>query len=234
MTFLKAQWKDLIMINYQIPEHVVLDYLPKGCEIDFEQGKTFASLVLFQFEETKVMGIKWPLHVNFSEINLRLYVTYKDGQNKKRGVVFVREFVPKPIIATLARLLYKEPYRSVPIDYKIKNLSAGRNISYHWDNKNIVEVKSLDSWSYPSENSHQYFIIDHNWGYTKVSNNKTNEYQVTHPAWRTSEIGITTLKLDFAELYGEKWNFLNNQIPYSSFIAEGSEIKVMGKEQTDS
>jgi uncharacterized protein YqjF (DUF2071 family) len=114
MTFLKAQWKDLIMINYQVPESVVKSYLPKGCEIDFEQGCTFASLVLFQFEETKVLGIKWPFHINFSEINLRLYVTFKDGSETRRGVVFVREFVPKPIIATLARVLYKEPYRSVP------------------------------------------------------------------------------------------------------------------------
>jgi hypothetical protein len=64
------------------------------------------------FKETRVMGIKWPFHVNFEEVNLRFYVRHFDGNEWKRGAVFVSEIVPKSMIVLIANNLYKEHYRA--------------------------------------------------------------------------------------------------------------------------
>lgn len=229
MYFLKAQWQDLIMINYEVPRTLVEKYLPAGCEVDLENNRCFASLVLFQFKDCKVKGISWPGYRNFSEINLRLYVTFKDNDEIKRGVIFVKEFVPKKLIAFIAQKLYKEPYFYSQIDYSSKADEKQRQLSYSWQEAQ-VSISSADNWQDLKQGSHEEFILEHYWGYSKHSPQKTNEYEVIHPAWQFSPIEIHKSELDFAKLYGQDWGFLNQQKPYSSFIAKGSEIAVSNKQ----
>lgn len=229
MAFLSAQWQDLILLNYVVPESSVRPYLPAGCQIDSENGQTYASLVLFEFRETAVLGIKWPGHVNFSEINLRLYVTYQDGDELKRGVVFVRELVPKPLIALIANVLYKEPYTAVPIQREVVATPTGPQITYEWGRQHAVSVASHDEWYMPAADGHEAFIIEHYWGYTPLSDSRTNEYRVTHPTWRVTAVDVTTLAVDFGQQYGSQWAFLNHAAPYSAFMAQGSAVTVGSK-----
>lgn len=108
MSFLTAEWKNLIMANYEINSEILKPYIPKGTEIDYFNGKCFISLVGFMFKDTKVFGIKFPFHVNFEEVNLRFYVKKGD----KRGVVFIKEIVPKPLITFVANSVYHEHYQT--------------------------------------------------------------------------------------------------------------------------
>src|SRR5213075_3299402 len=64
--------------------------LPPGLELDTRDGRAFASLVAFDFLDTRVLGVPWPGYRDFTELNLRFYV----HRGLERGVVFVREFVP--------------------------------------------------------------------------------------------------------------------------------------------
>ena len=216
------------MINYRIQEGKVLPYLPKYCTVDKHNGDTFASLVLFEFNDTKVVGVNWPGHTNFSEINLRLYVTHQRDKELKRGVVFVKELVPKRTIATIARLFYSEPYEAVAINREEQKENGLRKIEYNWA-QHTVGVTTDNQWIYPDEGSHEEFIIEHYWGYTKLSNDRVNEYEVVHPKWRTGQISLETYEVDFGKQYGQDWSFLNGKSPYSSFIAEGSSVEVMTK-----
>ena len=93
MTFLKAYWKNLILINYEIDPKLLVPYVPEGTTLDFFDGKCYISVVGFMFMDTQVMGVKFPCHVNFEEVNLRFYVKH----NEKRGVVFIKEIVPQTI-----------------------------------------------------------------------------------------------------------------------------------------
>ncbi|WP_294286462.1 DUF2071 domain-containing protein [uncultured Chryseobacterium sp.] len=95
MNFLKAEWRKLAIINYEINPGILLSYLPAGTELDFYQGKCYISLVGFMFLNTRFLGIPIPFHRNFEEVNLRFYVKKKEGNQWKRGVVFVKEIVPK-------------------------------------------------------------------------------------------------------------------------------------------
>ncbi|MBC7865002.1 MAG: DUF2071 domain-containing protein, partial [Bacteroidia bacterium] len=109
--FLEAEWRKLVIFNFEVDPELLKKYLPAFTELDDFNGKHLISLVGFQFKNTKVWGIKWPWHVNFLEVNLRFYVRRKmpDG-SWRRGVSFVKEMVPHALIATAARRLYGEPY----------------------------------------------------------------------------------------------------------------------------
>ena len=45
-------------LNYAVPAEILQPYLPPGVELDRWQGNTYASLVGFQFLDTRVLGIR--------------------------------------------------------------------------------------------------------------------------------------------------------------------------------
>src|ERR1700738_2243695 len=100
--FLTAQWKNLLMLNYEVDPEILKPYLPPATVPDLWKGKALVSMVGFLFKDTRVFGIKWPLHINFEEVNLRFYVKHFDGKEWKRGAVFISEIVPKSIIVLIA------------------------------------------------------------------------------------------------------------------------------------
>ena len=71
MKFLTATWKNLIVMNYKVDKKVLLPFLPKGTELDYYNNELYVSLIGFLFQNTRVLGVKIPFHVNFEEVNLR-------------------------------------------------------------------------------------------------------------------------------------------------------------------
>ncbi len=228
--FLTARWEYLVMANYEVNPSILEKYLPNGVEIDFWNNKTYVSLVGFMFLETKVLGIPVPLHTNFEEVNLRFYVKYKDKLTKewKRGVVFIKEIVPKIIIAKIARWVYNENYVKLKMSHKIIPNNDNLYVAYSWENQNKWHTLSVNA-KYPpikiEENSEAQFITEHYWGYTKV-NEHTFQYQVEHPIWRIFDIKDYQIEVNFGDVYGEEFDFLSTQIPSSVLLANGSEISV--------
>ena len=100
--FLTARWVDLIMANYEVPAELLSARVPRGTELDLNEGRCFVSLVGFMFLDTRVLGVPVPFHVNFEEVNLRFYVKRESGGELRRGVVFVKEIVPRFAIAAVA------------------------------------------------------------------------------------------------------------------------------------
>src|SRR5215472_16888057 len=99
-TFLRAEWRDLLMLNYEIDPEILRPFLPPGTDLDSFGDKTFISLVGFRFLRTKMLGlVPIPFHVNFEEVNLRFYVRRYEGLTFKRGVVFIQEIVPRRAVA---------------------------------------------------------------------------------------------------------------------------------------
>ena len=119
-TFLTAEWRKLIMAQYVVKPKLLMPYLPQGVELDLFQPTTgesrcYVSLVAFLFDKVRVKGLAIPLHTRFEEINLRFYVRRREPDGSiKRGVVFIREFVPRRAIAWVAKRFYEEPYLRSP------------------------------------------------------------------------------------------------------------------------
>jgi uncharacterized protein YqjF (DUF2071 family) len=105
--FLTAVWSHLVMITFPVPDSALAPYLPPGTVPDRWEGSALASLVAFDFLDTRVRGGAFPGFRNFPKWNLRIYVRH----NEDRGVAFVREYVPNPVVAAIARAFYNEPYR---------------------------------------------------------------------------------------------------------------------------
>jgi uncharacterized protein YqjF (DUF2071 family) len=223
--FLTAKWRDLIMANYEIEPNLLHQFVPKGTKLDFHDGKCYASLVAFKFLDTKVLSIPIPFHVNFEEVNLRFYVRRETTEETRRGVVFIKEIVPRKAIAFVARAFYGEPYET----WKMSHAQNEKELSYFWSKgscKNSVTIKIGKNLGVPEENSHGEFIIEHYWGYTKRGENRTDEYKVEHPKWKLFAANDARIDVDFGFTYGEKFGFLSDAEPTSVLLAKGSEISV--------
>jgi uncharacterized protein YqjF (DUF2071 family) len=235
-TFLTAEWRKLIMAQYAIDPAILAPWLPTGVEIDFYHNNCYISLVGFLFDRVRVKGVAIPFHTRFEEVNLRFYVarTEPDG-TRKRGVVFIREFVPRAAITLIANSLYEEPYATLPTYSSISTARQALTVRYSWQHKNgqhnkvwhSLAVKASPTPQPIAPNSEAEFITEHYWGYTKRSDGGTSQYEVQHPRWETYPILSHEIRADFGALYGETFAFLNNQQPASILLAEGSTVSVL-------
>ena len=223
--FLTAKWQDLVMANYEVAPEILRDLLPNGVSLDFHDGKCFVSLVAFMFLDVRVLKIPVPFHVNFEEVNLRFYVKRETPNETKRGVVFVKEIVPRFAIATVARVFYGEPYEA----WRMSHSKTENELSYAWwkaDCSNQIKVEIGENLGVPDTDSHGEFIIEHYWGYTKRGENRTDEYKVEHPKWEVFSVSDYKIAVDFGRLYGERFAFLSETEPHSILLAKGSPVAV--------
>lgn len=230
MNFLKAEWRKLAIINYEINPEILEKYLPKGTELDFYKGKCYVSVVGFMFLNTKLLGLPIPFHRNFEEVNLRFYVKKKEGYDWKRGVVFIKEIVPKPALSFVANSVYKEHYETMPMKNIIHQKDRELLIKYSWKDKEWHSIEiSAESEPLKMENNSEFeFITEHYYSFTKKEN-KTSEYQVCHPKWDYYLVKNYQLKINFQKVYGNDFECLNHRNPISVMLAEGSEIEVKTK-----
>jgi uncharacterized protein len=232
MSFLKAEWRKLAIANYEVDSSLLIDYLPYGTELDLWDGKCYVSLVGFMFLNTKLLNLKIPFHVNFEEVNLRFYVKRLEHGVWKRGVVFIKEIVPKPALTFVANTVYKEHYETLPMKHSWSETTSERLVEYSWKKKAIWQtfrVRASKEASKIQADSETEFITEHYWGYAKVSNTKTNEYEVSHPRWDAYDVMGYEIDVDFGEVYGPQFSFLNTASPVSVMLVEGSEITVENK-----
>lgn len=233
-TFLQANWENLVMINYQVDPEILKPYIPAATKLDLWEGKALVSMVGFMFTNTKVLGIKWPMHVNFEEVNLRFYVRYFDGEEWKRGAVFISELVPKNLIAFIANNLYNENYRALPMRSSVTPAGDEHTeflyewlLNGHW-NKLGATVNNTYADIQPG--SAEEFIFEHYWGYGIINPAKTREYEVQHISWQVAAVKDFVFDADVAALYGEEFVPYLTAEPVSAFFANGSPISVrMGK-----
>lgn len=229
-TFLKAEWRKLVLANYAVDSSLLAKYLPARTELDLWNGTCYVSLVGFMFLNTCVRGFKIPYHINFEEVNLRFYVKHMDpSTGLKRGVVFIKEIVPRAALSFVANTVYGEPYQTLPMRHRWEHSSQSLLVEYQWkkpQNWNSITVEAGPESQEITANSEEEFITEHYWGYTKRTSAKTSEYEVEHPRWNVYPVKRYCIDVDFGQVYGAEFGFLKSQTPASVFLAEGSEIIV--------
>jgi uncharacterized protein YqjF (DUF2071 family) len=231
--FLTANWRYLAMLNFVADPKIIAPLVPSGTEIDFENGETFLSVVGFLFLDTRLLGLPIPLHRDFEEVNLRFYVRKKSADTWRRGVVFVRELVPRRAIALVARTFYGENYVALPMKHQIDHVDLKLSVEYAWRRGRKWESLKMSATGEPQTipaGSHADFITEHYWGYTAVRGG-CSEYRVEHPRWKMWKAEAFHLSADIATLYGEQFCEPLSATPRSAFIADGSPIEVLLREQ---
>ena len=224
--FLTAEWKNLAMLNYVVDPTLLRSFVPAGTELDEHAGHSYLSLIGFEFNKTRMLGCAVPFHQSFEEVNLRFYVR----RGSRRGVVFIRELVPKIAVAVIARLAYGENYSCVPMTHHIeqRSNSAVGKAQYAWGSSRDpceLSVVTSDLAYMPAENSLSQFITEHYWGYA-VRGASTVEYQVEHSQWQVSDAATAHFAGDGARYYGPEFAEVLSQKPDSAFFVEGSPVTV--------
>jgi uncharacterized protein YqjF (DUF2071 family) len=223
--FLNAEWRSLVMLNYTIDRALLAPWLPPGVELDLWQDEAVVSMIGFLFCDCRVLGVPVPGHRNFEEVNLRFYVRRHVGAEVRRGVVFVKEIVPKPAIALVARMLYNERYVAMPMRHSI---DCAR-LEYAWRHRGAwqwLAAHTRGSAAPMMPGGEEEFIFEHYWGYSRQRDGGTVEYAVEHPSWRVWQTNEAELECDVAALYGAAFVPALGVEPHSAFVAEGSAVQV--------
>ena len=222
--FLTANWRYLAMLNFVVDPKILEPLVPPGTELDFYGGQTFLSVVGFLFLDTRVVGLPIPLHRDFEEVNLRFYVRRQNIDGWRRGVTFVREFVPRPAIAIVARTFTASPYTALPMRHSLEHKDGAVLAEYQWRRGKRWETLGMTALDEPKNStlgSHEEFIMEHYWGYT-ARRDGTSEYRVEHPRWRFWNAQTWKFEADVATLYGSQFVEALSAPPVSAFIAEGA------------
>ena len=234
--FLTAEWRWLVMLNYEIPPEVLAPFVPRGTTLDLWQGRALASVVGFRFLDTRVVGVPIPFHRNFDEVNLRFYVRRElpDGETR-RAVVFIRELVPKRMIAWVARALYNEPYRALPMRSETPRAPTETpgQVRYAWRRRTTagvswehVAARAVGGASVPAFGTEAQFITEHYWGYSAQRDGSSLEYRVEHVRWHVWQPKKVRFEGDTCALYGEALGSCLKREPDSAFLVDGSPVVV--------
>jgi uncharacterized protein len=229
--FLTARWESLLFLNYACPPHLLEPLVPAGTTLDCWEDTALISLVGFLFKDTRIRGIGIPGHRTFEEVNLRFYVRRKTSEgDTRRAVVFIRELVPRRAIATVARLVYNEPYRAVRMAHAIDlDPMTGGLAQYAWWHQDQrftmrgIADGPAHAWD---EDSEAAFITEHYWGYTRQRDGGTLEYRVDHPPWTGWPLSTASFTGNTASLYGQAFADVLRGPPRSAYLALGSPVSV--------
>jgi uncharacterized protein YqjF (DUF2071 family) len=228
--FLTAEWRNLAMLNYEVDPGLLEKFVPPGTELDLWNGKVFVSLVGFRFLKTKVFGMSIPLHRNFDEVNLRFYVRRREKDEVRRGVVFIKEIVPRWATATVARALFNENYVALHMSHKIEQQNNAQfSVQYGWQDKDglySMKISVAGEPTLPANGSEEQFITEHYWGYSSQRNSGCVEYKVAHPSWRVWKAKSAECNGNVQRLYGRDFAAALATAPSSGFLAEGSKVTV--------
>jgi uncharacterized protein len=225
--FLTADWRWLAILNYEVEPALLQSRVPKGTELDNWNGRYFVSVVGFRFLETRLFGIAVPFHRDFDEVNLRFYVRRRAPDGWRRGVVFIREFVPRGALAAVARLAYGEPYTAVPMRHGVEPERG--HVRYEWRYGGqwcALETSFSGELRLAEEGTLEAFLVEHYWGYTARRGGGSSEYRVEHPLWKLWAGASASLQCDVAAVYGPEFVAPLLGSPATAFIADGSAVAV--------
>ncbi len=229
-SFLTAEWRHLLFLNYEADRNLVRRYVPEGTELDLLDGKAIVSIVAFRFLETRLLGMPIPFHRDFDEINLRAYVRRRVSGVWRRGVVFVRELVPRPAIAWTARLAYNEPYRAVRMRHSVAiSPHHGGSVRYEWRQAGSWHHVAGETTGAPlmiDPDSDTGFITEHYFGYTRQRDGGTVEYRVAHSRWNAWAADRAELHCDVGAVYGPEWSDSLHAAPFSAFVCDGAPVSI--------
>jgi len=188
----------------------------------------------FLFQNTRLKSIPVPFHRTFEEVNLRFYVQHtKSACERRRGVVFISELVPRFALTLVANTIYGENYATVLMRHRWEENREERSVYYQWRHRsrwNELQVKAAVHPEPIEADSAEDFFTEHYWGYTKRGT-WTSEYEVLHPRWMMYPILQHSIDVDFGALYGTEFDFLSGRTPESVLLAEGSGIEVRAGER---
>jgi uncharacterized protein YqjF (DUF2071 family) len=221
--FITAKWSNLLLFSYKVKPELLLQLTPPNVYLDKLGGEAVVSLVFFNFEDTSIKGVPIPLYGNFPEMDLRFYV--KDKDDKYKGVVFIKEYIPRLFIAKGANLLYNEKYEIMKMNYTFEETQNSLTFNYTLEDEQGIKVITKPRSVVMPENSIKYFIANRNAGFG-IIDGRAVIYEVKHSGWERYQLISYDMNIDFGKLFGKEWTWLKNETPFDVTIAKGSNVNI--------
>jgi hypothetical protein len=232
-TLLRAEWRNLAILNFEIDPSVLAPRLPRGLELDRWQDCHYVSLIGFQFLDLRVLGLPVACHRSFDEVNFRFYVRRRTEDGWRHGVVFIKELASCRVVAGGAKVLYNEPYVALPMRHAFEHTPVDgaqfRTVTYAWTSGRRDQSLKLTTASTPlpaREQSAEAFFAERYWGYVVQRNRSVLEYHVERPRWAVAPAFVAELVCDVAAIYGDEFVPFLSARTTSAFFAEGSAVTV--------
>lgn len=226
--FLTAEWRNLVMLNYVVEPAALLPYVPAGTEIDLWNDRALVSIVAFRFLRPRLLGIPIPFHHEFPEVNLRFYVRRESPRGVRRGVVFIKQIVPRIAVACVARWIHGQNFVVHSMRHDVAEFGAASgNASYEWrvgDHWNRVRICTDSAAELPAPGTEEWFITEHYWAYAARGKRSSLEYEVEHPSWRIRRADSVELECDAEAVYGPRFVDAFTAPPSSAFLVDGSAV----------
>jgi uncharacterized protein YqjF (DUF2071 family) len=245
----KAHWSDLLLFSYAVPEDLLRPYI-HGFDLDLFNGRAYISVVGFYFSDTQIVGVKpgglLPKVSQFAQWNLRTYV-HKPAPNSvpgvDPGVVFIKEFVPSPLVTGFVRQVYHENYVTAPVSISRTERDGIRQVQYALDidsQRHTLTAQTQLPVSperpIPTPESADHFFMERYWGSPAAMLSADNppgrqnrppiSFHIEHPPWKTYPVSSYEAALDFGALYGDEWGFLNDRSPDHVTWCDGSAVAI--------
>jgi uncharacterized protein len=225
--FLTAEWNNVFLLNYAVDASLLEPFVPAGTELDLFEGRTYLSLVGFEFNRLRIFGLAVPFHQSFEEVNLRFYIR----RSSRRGVVFIREFVPKLAAAAVARFAFNENYSRVSMSHRIETRPGGEvaEAEFAWGSgadRCSMRIETEGASFLPPDGSLGQFITEHYWGYSAQPGGGCLEYEVQHPRWCVWEAKRASFSGDAVGYCGAEIAQVLTHEPDSAFLTRGSPVTV--------
>jgi len=237
--FLTGRWSHIAILNYRAESSLLTPLLPRGVELDSWNGQAFVSIVGLSFEHLRVLRVPVPFYRLFQQVNLRFYVRRTLGRECRKGVVFIKEFVPHRAMIAASRLLYNQRYCFARMEHRVETgppapeleaagCSVGEvptAVEYCWRHSgrwNRMRVEAAGAPEVPRAGSFEEFITRRHWGYSR-RRNASLEFQVDRAEWLVSA-GSGSLDCDAAGVFGNDFARLLSDEPASAFLSPGSPI----------
>lgn len=132
----------------------------------------------------------------------------------------------------VANAVYNENYETLAMRHDWLENKENRTVAYKWkkgDRWNLLKILAEFKLSAIARGGETEFITEHYWGYAKVNEQSSNEYEVTHPRWKKYNVIDFKIDVDYGVTYGSEFEMLNQKEPSSVMLAEGSKITVESK-----
>lgn len=232
--FLTAQWRNLVMLHWEVDPALLIDRVPAGTTLDLWHGKAYVGLVAFQFLDSRVLGAPIPFHQDFEEVNLRFYVRRVVDDEVRSAVVFICECVPRQMVGGMARLLYREPYVVLPMKSAIQP-GPPPEVQFAWQTGhrwNWVSARGLGVGEPVRPQTLDEFFTMRHWGYNGAPRSNTLEYRVDHTRWNLWRVRDVRLDADLSYLCGTELAHTLTT-PASALLVDGSPVTIHWRTRLD-
>jgi uncharacterized protein YqjF (DUF2071 family) len=243
--FLTARWQHLLMLNFEVDPDCLADLVPTGTELDLLEGRCLASLVAFEFTGARLFGVRIPGYQSFPEVNLRFYVRRWVDGDWRRGVVFIRELVPRRVVVQVARRVFGQNFVFAPMRHQVErsrcderaNCGEFARVHYDWVEQRLECYVSAEIGERSTDAEHA-FVAEHYYAYAQHGTHtkhgsRSIEYRVAHPPWVIRRVSGVTCDIHAVAAYGNQIGRWLQAEPRSALFAEGSEVSVYSGEEVN-